>query len=152
MGAGVKVIVGVSDGVGVRVLRGVREGVDVIVGVAVSVRVCVTVGVRVRVGVEVWVGVLVRVGVAVGEGVVVRVGVAVAKRAIWLNGVLSWVNPTAPNTAASTANKKGLRSARRCLPRIRPSDTATDFSTKWRAPKLCRSDPEGSSLHLKGYG
>ena len=29
------------------------------------------------------------------------------------------------------ATKKGLRSARRCLPRVRWMDTAEDFSTSW---------------------
>lgn len=131
-------MVGVSDSDGVLVGRGVRVGVIVTVGVVVWVGVDVVVGVLVWVAVAVGVGVLVEVGVDVNVGVAVTVGVAVANSTNLGRGVFSWVNPTTPITAASIANKKGLRSERRCLPWNRPNDTANDFNTKRKSPKFER--------------
>jgi hypothetical protein len=87
-GVGVKVCVGVEDGVNV----GVREGVTVFVGVDVGEG--VTVGVAVKVGVGVKVG----NGVKVGKGVLDGIGVGVC------NGATSTVTATggAGETVLST--------------------------------------------------
>jgi len=117
-GAGGCVKVAVAGGVDVLVGRRGLVGVEVVVGE----------GSAVNVGGDVAEG----NGVRVGRGVIVSVDAAanvaatvgVAKWANCKSGVLSCVNPMTPSAAAKAANKKGLRSARRCLPRVRCKDTA----------------------------
>jgi len=125
------VSLGAGDLVGCR-----RVGVAVRVGVLVAVAVAVGDGVRVKVEVGVSVGfrvkIRVRVGVfvLVGSEVAIEVAVGETNNAMRLSGVLIWVKPTAPRKTAMSANKKGLRSARRCWPRFRCSDTVEDCNTK----------------------
>jgi hypothetical protein len=134
-GAGVSVTVGVSEGVGVRVARRARVDVKVAVGECVAVAVDVGEGVKVGVCVADGTDVRVRVGVSVGNRVAVNVGVGVANAKSCESGISSWLKPITPSTTANAANKKGLRSARRWLPRFL-IDTAKDCSTKRALSKL----------------
>ncbi len=139
LGAGERVgrtRVGVADGVGVSVLAAVAVGDSV--NVKVGVRVSVGFGGEVRVGARVF----------VGRGVAGKLEVGGAKKAMRLSGVLIWVKPTAPIKTAMSANKKGLRSAARCLPRLRCGDTVDDCSTK-RAGK---KDGRERKFSLYGSG